>query len=225
MFRGVIIIVDRFAAMNSLISSYLTASGYDVRTLRSPDKLTDERISQAHLVLMDIDTAGDMLRQTAERLNRAGIPLIVLTSENDSAGRLTALGFGAADVMSRPLDLAELTARIRSAQGRTNLGVPSEHRPAVNYGGLSADITTYRVTLDGELLSLSPRESALLYLLMSSMDTVFSREEISRRLGGSMGDRTINAYVSNIKKAIGEYSENIVSVRSVGYKFLGNTEN
>lgn len=221
MFRGVIIIVDRFAAMNSLISSYLTASGYDVRTLRSPDRLTDERISQAHLVLMDIDTAGDMLREIAERLNRAGIPLIVLTSENDSAGRLTALGFGAADVMSRPLDLAELTARIRSAQGRTNLGVPSEHRPAVNYGGLSADITTYRVTLDGELLSLSPRESALLYLLMSSMDTVFSREEISRRLGGSIGDRTINAYVSNIKKAIGDYSENIVSVRSVGYKFLG----
>ena len=76
------------------------------------------------------------------------------------------------------------------------------------------------MTLDGEPLGLSPRESALLYLLMSSMDTVFSREEISRRLGGSMNGRTINAYVSNIKKAIGEYSENIVSVRSVGYKFL-----
>ncbi len=220
MFRGVIIIVDRFAAMNTLISSYLTASGYDVRTLRSPEGLTDERISEAHLVLMDIDTAGDMLQQTAGKLNRAGIPLIVLTSENDSAGRLTALEFGASDVMSRPLDLAELTARIRSAQGRTTLSVPSEHRPALSFGELTADITAYRVTLDGEPLGLSPRESALLYLLMSSMDTVFSREEISRRLGGSMNGRTINAYVSNIKKAIGEYSENIVSVRSVGYKFL-----
>lgn len=115
MFRGVILLVDRFSGMNSLISSYLTASGFDVCCMQSVDGITAEALSSAHLVLMDIDTAGDRLSEIAGRLSAAGIPLVVLTSEHDSDGRLTALEMGAADVMSRPLDMAELTARVRAA--------------------------------------------------------------------------------------------------------------
>ena len=88
--------VDRFSGMNSLISSYLTASGFDVRCMQSVDGITAEALSSAHLVLMDIDTAGDRLSEIAGRLSASGIPLVVLTSEHDSDGRLTALEMGAA---------------------------------------------------------------------------------------------------------------------------------
>lgn len=67
MFRGVILLVDRFSGMNSLISSYLTASGFDVRCMQSVDGITAEALSSAHLVLMDIDTAGDRLSEIAGR--------------------------------------------------------------------------------------------------------------------------------------------------------------
>lgn len=221
MFRGVILLVDRFSGMNSLISSYLTASGFDVRCMQSVDGITAEALSSAHLVLMDIDTAGDRLSEIAGRLSAAGIPLVVLTSEHDSDGRLTALEMGAADVMSRPLDMAELTARVRAATARTLLAVPFVKRPPVSCGGLTADIMQYRATLDGEELDLPPKEIALLYLLIGSPGRVCTREELSRQLGSTGSERTVNLHVSRLKKKIGRYSDNIVPVRGVGYKFTG----
>lgn len=223
MFRGKILLIDRYDSMNTLISGYLTASGFEVRSLGSADKLTDHHLSTVHLILLDIDTAGDSLSAVLSRMNAAGVPVIVLTSQNDSIGRLTALEMGAADAMSRPLDMAELTARVRAAQSKTLLSSPFANRPPVSFGGLTADITTYRATLDGEPVNAAPRQIALLYLFISSPDRVFTREELSRQLGSDslFADKTVNVHVSQLKKALGRYSGNIVTVRGVGYKFSG----
>ncbi len=219
MFRGVILLVDKFAGMNALVSSYLTASGYEVRCIRSVDEIKDRMISEAHLVLMDIDTAGEGLNEIIGKANSAGVPVVVLTSEHDNAGRLTALEMGAADVMSRPLDMAELTARIKTAQVRTMLTAPFVNRPAVSYEELTADITQYKVTLDGEQLDMPPKEVALLYLLLSSPGRVCTRAELSRQLGSGGSERTVNMHISRLKKRIGRYADNITAVRGVGYKF------
>ena len=223
MFRGKILLIDRYDSMNTLISGYLTASGFEVRSLGSADKLTDHHLSTVHLILLDIDTAGDSLSAVLSRINAAGVPAIVLTSQNDSIGRLTALEMGAADAMSRPLDMAELTARVRAAQSKTLLSSPFANRPPVSFGGLTADITTYRATLDGEPVNAAPRQIALLYLFISSPDRVFTREELSRQLGSDslFADKTVSVHVSQLKKALGRYSGNIVTVRGVGYKFSG----
>ncbi len=223
MFRGKILLIDRYDSMNTLISGYLTASGFEVMSLGSADKLTDHHLSTVHLILLDIDTAGDSLSAVLSRINAAGVPAIVLTSQNDSIGRLTALEMGAADAMSRPLDMAELTARVRAAQSKTLLSSPFANRPPVSFGGLTADITTYRATLDGEPVNAAPRQIALLYLFISSPDRVFTREELSRQLGSDSicADKTVNVHVSQLKKALGRYSGNIVTVRGVGYKFSG----
>ena len=223
MFRGKILLIDRYDSMNTLISGYLTASGFEVRSLGSADKLTDHHLSTVHLILLDIDTAGDSLSAVLSRMNAAGVPVIVLTSENDSIGRLTALEMGAADAMSRPLDMAELTARVRAAQSKTLLSSPFANRPPVSFGGLTADITTSRATLDGEPVNAPPRQIAMLYLFISSPDRVFTREELSRQLGSEsiFADKTVNVHVSQLKKALGRYSGNIVTVRGVGYKFSG----
>lgn len=223
MFRGKILLIDRYDSMNTLISGYLMASGFEVRSLGSADKLTDHHLSTVHLILLDIDTAGDSLSAVLSRMNAAGVPVIVLTSENDSIGRLTALEMGAADAMSRPLDMAELTVRVRAAQSKTLLSSPFANRPPVSFGGLTADITTYRATLDGEPVNAPPRQIAMLYLFISSPDRVFTREELSRQLGSEsiFADKTVNVHVSQLKKALGRYSGNIVTVRGVGYKFSG----
>lgn len=220
MFRGVILLVDRFANMNALISSYLTASGFEVRSLRSPEELSADILTDVHVVLMDIDTAGSRLSEACSLLSGLGIPLLVLTSENDSSGRLTALEMGAADVMSRPLDMAELTARVRSAQSRSMVTSPFVDRPTVSVGGLTADIVHYKVFLDGEELEMPPKEVALLYLLLSAPGRVFTRGELARQLGSAGTERGVNIQISRLRKRIGRYSGNIASVRGVGYKFV-----
>lgn len=225
MFRGLILLVDRYAGMNRLISGYLTASGFQVMSLHSPGEISDALLPAAHLVLMDYDTAGNDLRSIVERLNQYGVPLVVLTSERDSDARLTSLEMGAADVMSRPLDMAELTARIRAAQSRTMLAVSFANRPPVSFGGLTADIMQYRAALDGEPLDIPPREVALLYLLISAPGRVLSREELSRQLGSTgFSDRTVNIHISRLKKKLGRYADNIESVRGIGYRFRGQDE-
>lgn len=225
MFRGKILLIDRFSSMNTLINSYLSASGFVVDCMRSINELDRIKLDTIHLALLDIDTAGNKLKETIGRMKDAGVPVIVLTSESDYAGRLSALELGAADVMSRPLDIAELVARIRAAQARTQVSITGFDRPPVSFGGLSVDISKYHAELDGEPLSISPKETALLYLLISSPDTVFSRVELSRQLrsSGNSSERTVNVFISRLKKAIGRYGANIVPVRGVGYKFISNS--
>lgn len=150
MFRGTILLIDRFSRMNTLINSYLSASGFVVECMRSVDDLRTVRLNTIHLALLDIDTAGGRLKEILEQMKSAGVPVIVLTSESDHAGRLSALELGAADVMSRPLDIAELVARIRAAQARTQVSVTGFDRPPVSFGGLTVDISKYRAELDGE---------------------------------------------------------------------------
>ena len=160
MFRGTILLIDRFSRMNTLINSYLSASGFVVECMRSVDDLRTVRLNMIHLALLDIDTAGGRLKEILEQMKSAGVPVIVLTSESDHAGRLSALELGAADVMSRPLDIAELVARIRAAQARTQVSVTGFDRPPVSFGGLTVDISKYRAELDGEPLNISPKETA-----------------------------------------------------------------
>ena len=94
MFKGTILLIDRFSSMNTLINSYLTASGYVVDCIRTLGELNSVRLNTIHLALLDIDTAGDRLSSVLGQMRSAGVPTIVLTSENDYSGRLTALELG-----------------------------------------------------------------------------------------------------------------------------------
>ena len=80
--------------MNTLINSYLSASGFVVECMRSVDDLRTVRPNTIHLALLDIDTAGGRLKEILEQMKSAGVPVIVLTSESDHAGRLSALELG-----------------------------------------------------------------------------------------------------------------------------------
>lgn len=63
--------------------------------MRSVDDLRTVRLNMIHLALLDIDTAGGRLKEILEQMKSAGVPVIVLTSESDHAGRLSALELGA----------------------------------------------------------------------------------------------------------------------------------
>ena len=80
MFRGTILLIDRFSRMNTLINSYLSASGFVVECMRSIDDLRTVRLNTIHLALLDIDTAGGRLKEILEQMKSAGVPVIVLTS-------------------------------------------------------------------------------------------------------------------------------------------------
>ena len=118
MFRGTILLIDRFSRMNTLINSYLSASGFVVECMRSVDDLRTVRLNTIHLALLDIDTAGGRLKEILEQMKSAGVPVIVLTSESDHAGRLSALELGAAYYLTKPCQMDALLERMRAAAHR-----------------------------------------------------------------------------------------------------------
>lgn len=217
--QGRIVLVDEYSSMNQLIGGYLTASGFDVSMVNAANKSDMTKAETAHLVIIDLKTAGDRFEDITKQFLNAGVPFIVLTSEHDVDGRIIALESGATDVLSRPLNLAELAARARAAISKTLITASPADRPPMNFGGLCADISRYKVELDGEDTNLQPKQIALLYLLMSTPDKVYSKAELAKYIGVSENTRTIGQHINRIKKGIGRYAENIVTVRGVGYKF------
>lgn len=220
MFPDLILIIDGYAKMSELIERHLKSAGFNTLALSSVELLTDDIAKRVSAALLDFDTAGEYLRETINRLKGRGAAAIVMISEDNVEERLYALSLGAVDVIGRPFNLTELEVRIRAAKSRLNVGVPTVNRPVAVFEGIKVDLVSYSAQLDGKELSLQPKQLVLLYLLISSPGRVFSREEISRQLSGKCGGKTINFYISEIKKQIGRYAGRIVAVRSVGYKFI-----
>ena len=184
-----ILICDDEADIVSAISIYLRAEGYETLTAANGREALDicarEPIS---LLLLDIMmpemdgiTALGMLRADTESQN-SNLPVILLTAKGEDADKVLGLNLGADDYITKPFHPAELIARVRSQLRRyLYLGSRVSRPEVLRCGGLELDPDTRAVSVDGEEISVTPTEYAILKLLMSEPDTVFSTKEICQR--------------------------------------------
>ncbi len=184
-----ILICDDEADIVSAISIYLRAEGYETLTAANGREALDicarEQIS---LLLLDIMmpemdgiTALGMLRADTESPN-SNLPVILLTAKGEDADKVLGLNLGADDYITKPFHPAELIARVRSQLRRyLYLGSRVSRPEVLRCGGLELDPDTRAVSVDGEEISVTPTEYAILKLLMSEPDTVFSTKEICQR--------------------------------------------
>ena len=92
----------------------------------------------------------------------------------------------------------------------------------INRSGISIDLTARRVTVDGQAVNLTPKEFDLLALLAGHPDVVFSRKKILDVVwGGELPEdtRTLDTHIKQVRHAIAPYSDRIVTLRGVGYRF------
>ena len=166
------------------------------------------------LDLMLPDGSGlDVLRELRAAGNRT--PVLLLTALDDVPDRIKGLDLGADDYLGKPFDLDELAARVR-AVGRRGSGRAA---PRLTAGGLELDPASMSATVDGEPVSLSRREFAVLALLMERPGMIRSRSEIEDRLYGWQGEVESNAvevHIHNLRAKVGR--DRIETVRGVGYR-------
>jgi two-component system response regulator QseB len=128
------------------------------------------------LLLLDLGLPGSdgltLLRRQRER--GLPIPVLILTARDAVADRVAGLDAGADDYLIKPFDLDELAARIRALL-RRRAGRPA---PGMEHLGVTLDPAAHRVTRDGADVALSPREFALLQLLMERPGTILSRAQL-----------------------------------------------
>ena len=157
--------------------------------------------------------AGMEVLRNARRRNQA-MPILILTARDATGDKVAGLDAGADDYLVKPIDLDELTARIRALTRRS----AGRAAPVLTHGDVVVDPAAHRVTLAGEPVELSSREFSLLQLLIENAGRVLSRSQLEQSLYGWHDEPDSNAlevHIHHLRKKLG--SELIRTLRGVGY--------
>ena len=151
----------------------------------------------------------------ALRARDDALPVIILTARDSVSDRVQGLDAGADDYLVKPFDLDELAARIRALLRRKS----GRSSPAIEHLGVILDPAAHTVRRDGEDVALSPKEFALLQLLMERPGTILSRARIEERLygwGQEVESNAVEVHVHGLRRKLG--ADYILNVRGVGYR-------
>lgn len=222
-----VLVADDEAKIVSLVRSYLEASNFRVLGARDGGEALGILRSGAAVdcAVLDVNMPViDGLELAREIRKGSGIPLIFLTARAEEADRVAGLELGADDYVTKPFSPRELVARVKAvlrrtaAKGETGTGPLTE-------GGLSLDPSKRTVARDGRPVELTAAQFDILDFLMRSPGRVRSRLEILEASSGTAYDgyeRTVDAQIKNIRKALGDDAERprfVETVRGVGYRF------
>jgi DNA-binding response OmpR family regulator len=177
-----ILIADDDKEIAGAIEIYLTAEGY--RVLKAADGLealeTLTREPGVSLIIMDIMMPRmDGIRATMRIREERNIPIIMLSAKSEDYDKVAGLGIGADDYVTKPFNPLELIARVKSHLRRyRTLGGMEHHESVYSTGGLVVDDESKTVTLDGDMVTVTPIEFGILAFLTRNAGRVFSIGQI-----------------------------------------------
>ncbi len=168
------------------------------------------------LLVLDLGLPGlsgmDLLRRVRQR--GASLPILILTARDATGDKVAGLDAGADDYLVKPIDLDELTARIRALTRRS----AGRAAPLLRHGQLTVDPASHRVTLAEQPVELSGREFSLLQLLLENAGRVLTRSQLEQSLYGwhdEPDSNVLDVHIHHLRKKLG--SELIRNLRGVGY--------
>jgi len=217
-----VLVVDDEPPIRKLLRMGLTAQGY--QTLEAPNgKAALELLSEApDLIILDLglpDTQGHELLRTIRARNES-VPIVVLSSRGDEAGKVQALDLGADDYVTKPFGMDELLARMRAAL-RHQLQIHGE-RPVFRLGELSVDLVRRVVKVGDREVKLSPKEYDLLRVLVQHAGKVLTHKFLLGELWDDLTDaQYLRVYVRQLRQKIEadpEQPQYILTETGIGYR-------
>ena len=172
-----ILICDDQPDIVNALKIYLAPEGYKLfEAYNGLDAVKIARENDIHLFLLDIMMPGmDGITATSKIREFSNAPIILLTAKSETEDKVLGLNVGADDYITKPFAPVEVLARVKSQLRRfSSLGSRTEETGTLTLGGIVLDDRTKVVTVEGEPVSLTPTEYAILKLLMSSPGKVFS---------------------------------------------------
>ncbi|HUS52644.1 MAG TPA: phosphate regulon transcriptional regulator PhoB [Thermohalobaculum sp.] len=219
-----ILVVEDETALAALLDYNLTHAGYAVRICTNGDDalvaLAEETPDLAILDWMLPGISGiEICRQIRARSETRDMPVIMITARGEEEDRVRGLDIGADDYMTKPLSMAELTARIKAVLRRRR---PALAGDTASFGDITLDREVKRVHRDGREVRLGPTEFRLLDCLLRRPGRVFSREQLLDIVWGRdvyVEARTVDVHVGRLRKALNRRGERdpIRTVRAAGY--------
>lgn len=217
-----ILVIDDEPPIRRLLRLGLTAQGYHVIEAPNGKTALDLLARSPDLIILDLglpDIQGHELLRMIRGRNEA-VPIVVLSSRGDEAGKVQALDFGADDYVTKPFGMDELLARMRAAL-RHQLQTQGE-RPIFRIRDLSVDLVRRIVKVGQKEISLSPKEYDLLRVLVQHAGKVLTHRFLLTELwNGVTEPQYLRVYVRQLRQKIEadpERPQYILTETGVGYR-------
>lgn len=213
-----ILLVEDDSQLGESLEAALKLEQYAVDWLKSGDAVKAALSATPYdLVVLDLGLpvvpGMQVLRQM--RHDKHDMPVLVLTARNTLQDKIDGLDSGADDYLTKPFEMDEMYARIRSLLRRR-----SDHKATViQAAGIEVDPANHSVMFAGELVTLTAREYAILEILVRNAGRFVSRARLEEGIyswGEEVGSNTVEVYVSRLRKRFG--SDTIETMRGVGYR-------
>jgi two-component system phosphate regulon response regulator OmpR len=230
-----VMIVDDDPDLRDTFHEYFEANGFQVSSVADGEGMRRVlKDGPADLVIMDLHLPGeDGLALTRELRAQGGeVGIIMLTGVGDIVDRIVGLEVGADDYLSKPIDLRELLARVKSvlrrAQKAPEADAPAagDAREKVRMGSCTLDLAAHRLyDAAGQEIALTSMEFDLLKAFAQNPNRVLSRErllDLAHNRDGDVFDRSIDVRITRIRKKIEadpEKPQVLKTVRGAGYMF------
>lgn len=218
-----VLVIDDEPPIRKLLRMGLGSQGYDILEA-SNGKIALEKLAEnPALIILDLglpDIQGhDLLRMI--RARNESVPIVVLSSRGDEAGKVQALDLGADDYLTKPFGMDELLARMRAAL-RHQLQVQGE-RPVFRAGELTVDLVRRLVKIGDRDIKLSPKEYDLLRVLVQHAGKVLTHRFLLKELWDEVTDaQYLRVYVRQLRQKIEPDPERphfVLTETGIGYRF------
>lgn len=223
-----ILVVDDEQPIVEAVAYNLKKEGFTVLTAANAEQCLEiTRREEPSLVILDVMLPSASGFDICRLLRKQGdIPIIMLTARADETDRIVGLELGADDYVTKPFNMRELVARVKSVLRRT---APQEiaEQSVLQSGNLVIDPARYEVRVEGRQVTLSPKEFELLRFMALHPGQVFSRQVLLDRVWGAeayVEERTVDVHIRWLREKIEEFASQprrLLTVRGVGYKFSG----
>ncbi|MDL2259142.1 response regulator transcription factor [Eubacteriales bacterium OttesenSCG-928-K08] len=205
----------------------LQQEGYEIdQAADGEEALTKIQKNEYDLILLDVMIPKLTGIEVCQRVRETSdVPIIMLTAKGEDMDKILGLEYGADDYMTKPFNILEVKARIKTILRRAANSKREAPRLKLNANGLMLDTTTRAVETDGKNVNLTVKEFDLLHLFMSNPGKVYTREELLELVWGYdyLGEvRTVDVHVRRLREKIEPDPANptyILTKWGVGYYF------
>ena len=220
-----ILVADDDSNICELLRLYLEKEGFTAVTAADGEQaLAVFEAEKPDLILLDVMMPRLDGWQVCREIRKVSqCPIIMVTAKGEVFDRVLGLELGADDYIVKPFETKEVIARIRAVLRRSGVSESKKAR-IVEYEGLSINMDTFELKVNGNVIDTPPKEMELIYHLASNPNRVYTRDQLLDEVWGFeyYGDsRTVDVHVKRLREKLDGVSDqwNLKTVWGVGYKF------
>lgn len=223
------LVVDDEDKIRMLIRKYAEFEGHQVTEAENGMKsveLVRKDPKKFDIIIMDVMMPElDGFSAVSEIRKVCDCPVLMLSARGEEYDKIHGFELGIDDYVVKPFSPKELMMRVNAIMNRARTPGGDNARNVVTFEGLSIDLDSRIVTLDGERTELSPKEYDLLVYMVKNKNLALTREMLITNIWGYDfygDDRTLDTHIKLLRRSLGAYSKFIVTIRGVGYRFEAN---